>query len=283
MLKTGKIDAALDPAGTIQKITDTIERLYRRGATRPMRRIMAKLHPADLAAVLGVLPEGHVSPVFKTIADERMAGEVLVQLVPRARDIVLEEIPLSLLGPVFEQLPPDELTDLVQQLSPEYAEQLKALLELDSKKELEDLLQYSHDTAGGIMTTDVFALDEDVSIQDAIRNVQQHYDVEMVFYLYVINAEGHLVGVVSLRQLLLADPNETLNSIMNTRVISVHTDTPQQQVADLVDKYQLLGIPVVNQDNDLVGMVTIDDVIEVIEAQTTRNMLRMAGTYAAET
>jgi len=283
MPDTKKIATVPDLDANIQKLTDTIERLHRRGAVRPLRRIMTKLHPADLAAVLGVLPEGYVTPIFKTIVDAQQAGEVFVELAPRIRDIVLEEIPLAQLGKIFEQLPPDELTDLVQHLPPENAEQMKALLEQESKQELEDLLQYSHDTAGGIMTTDFFALGESVSIQEAIRDVRQHYDVEMVFYLYVTDSEGHLKGVVSMRQLLLADPDQPLSTIMNTRIISVHTDTPQQQVASLVDKYQLLGIPVVNSDNILVGMVTIDDVIEVIETQTTRHMLQMAGTYESET
>lgn len=282
MLSEGKIHPAVDPTGKIQKVTDTIDRLYRRGALRPLRRIMTKLHSADLAAALSVLPDAHIAPVFEAVPEARMAGEVLVQLGAHARDTVLEETPLEKLTPALEQLPPDELTDLIQQLDPELAERLVVLLEQDSKEELEGLLRYEQDTAGGIMTPDFVALADSVSAAQAIDSVREQSDVEIVFYLYVTDAGGRLVGVVSLRQLLLSAPGTPLGDIMNSRVISVHTDAPQEQVADLVDKYQLLAIPVVDDDKVLVGMVTVDDVIEVIETLTTKDMLKMAGTDESE-
>ncbi len=278
-----KIEAVQDTiTAKVQKLTDTIDRLHRRGAERPLKRILNKLHPADLAAVLEALPDGHIASVFTTINDKQLAGEVLVELSHRVRNLLLEEIPLDQLTPVFEQLPPDELADLVQELPAEYSEKLMLLLRRDSKEELEDLLKYSPDTAGGIMTPDFFALNDSVAVQDAIDSVRQHFDVEMVFYLYVTDSEGKLVGVISLRQLLLAQPNDTLRKVMNTRVVSVQTDTPQEQVAKLVDKYQLLAIPVLDEQSILVGMVTIDDVIDVIETQTTRHILQMAGTNESE-
>jgi len=283
MLSKVKINPAVDPAGARQKLADTIDRLYRRGALRPLKRILARLHPADLAAVLAVLPDAHVMPVFDAIPNNELAAEVLVELADRDRDRVFEEKPIEELLPILEELPPDELTDLIQELEPELARRLMALLERDSKEEVEGLLRYTPDTAGGIMTPDFFSLTEDVSVEQAISKVRHHYDVEMVFYLYVTDARQHLVGVVSLRQLLLADPAQPLREIMNTRVISVHTATPQEDVADRVDNYQLLAVPVVDDDNVLVGMVTVDDVIEVIEAITTRNILRMAGTDESET
>ncbi len=282
MLSEGKIHPAVDPTGKIQKVTDTIDRLYRRGALRPLRRIMTKLHSADLAAAVSVLPDAHIAPVFEAVPEARMAGEVLVQLGAHARDTVLEETPLEKLTPALEQLPPDELTDLIQQLDPELAERLVVLLEQDSKEELEGLLRYEQDTAGGIMTPDFVALADSVSASQAIDSVREQSDVEIVFYLYVTDADGRLVGVVSLRQLLLSAPGTPLGDIMNSRVISVHTDAPQEQVADLVDKYQLLAIPVVDDDKVLVGMVTVDDVIEVIETLTTKDMLKMAGTDESE-
>jgi len=283
MLTKTKINPAIDHAGARQKLVDTIGRLSRRGAVRPLKRILARLHPADLAAVLAILSDADTISVFDAIPDLQLAAEVLVELTDRVRDRVFEEKHIEDLLPILEQLPPDELTDLVQELDPEYAQRLMALLERDSKAEVEGLLRYTPDTAGGIMTPDFFALTDDVLVEDAISKVRHHFDVEMVFYLYITDPEQHLVGVVSLRQLLLTDPEQPLRDIMNSRVISVHTDTPQEDVAQRVDNYQLLAIPVVDDDNVLVGMVTVDDVIEVIEAITTQNILRMAGTDAAET
>jgi cation transporter-like permease len=120
-------------------------------------------------------------------------------------------------------------------------------------------------------------------VEQAIESIRSREDVEMVFYLYLTDEEGRLVGVVSLRQLLLTRPDTALRSIMNRRVIKVNTDADQTTVALLVDKYRLLAIPVVDQDDILVGMVTVDDVIDVIEEETTRDMLKMAGTSESET
>ncbi len=283
MAVTGKIEPLSDPTGKVQKLADTVDRLYRRGAIRTLRRLLAKLHPADLAAVLEVMPDGHLAPVFEAIPEPKLASEVLSQLIARTRDHVLEEIPYESMKPVFEQLPPDDLTDLIQHLPPEYAEKVVAQLAVDSKQEVEELLSYAPDTAGGIMTPDFFALEESVTVHDAIAKVREHYDVELVSYLYVTDGEGHLTGVVSLRQLLLAQPDVTLGEIRNSRIVSVRTDSAQEQVAELVDKYQLLALPVVDDDDVLVGMVTIDDVIDVIEAQNTQQMLQMAGTRVSET
>jgi len=283
MLTKVKINPAVDPAGARQKLADTVERLYRRGAVRPLKRVLSKLHPADLAAVCALLPDAHVIPVFDAIPDIELAAEVLMELDDRDRENIFEEKRIEDLVPILEQLPPEELTDLIQELDPDKAQHLLALLEHESKQEVEDLMRFTPDTAGGIMTTDYFSLSEDVSVEDAISKVRHSYDVEMVFYLYVTDAEEHLAGVVSLRQLLLANADQSLHDIMNSRVISVHTSTSQEDVAGRVDNYQLLAIPVVDDDNVLVGMVTVDDVIEVIEEVTTRNMLRMAGTNESET
>jgi magnesium transporter len=283
MPNRARIEPASDLTSKVQKLTDVIDRLHRRGAVRTLRRVLIKLHPADLAHALTVLPDGHIAPVFDAIPDERLAGDVFAELGARARACVLEEIPVEQLSPIFEQMAPDELTDTIQQLPEEYAARLMARLAPDSKEQVEGLLRFPPDTAGGIMTPDFFALADSESASDAIADVRQRYDVEIVSYLYVTDAEGHLAGVVSLRQLLLAAPETPLSDIMNRRIVSVRTDTPQHLVAELVDKYQLLALPVVDEHGMLVGMVTIDDVIEVIESQATRHMLRMAGTDHAET
>ncbi len=282
MPRKGKPHPSVDPSAAVRKVAATVERLHRRGAVRPLKRILGKLHPADLAAVLSSVPDVHVMPLFGSIPGRELAAEVLVELPPRTRDRVVEETPIERLVQILEELPPDDLTDLVQGIDPELSRRLMALLEKDSKREVEDLLRYTPDTAGGLMTPDFFALAETVTVQQAIAEVRTRYDVEMVFYVYVIDGEGHLVGVVSLRQLLLTPGERTLAEIMNRRIISVRTDTAQEQVAEIVDKYQLLAVPVVDEHDVLVGMVTVDDVIEAIEAITTKEMLRMAGTDESE-
>jgi len=271
-----------DTGAKLRKLTDTVERLHGRGANRALEKIIAKVYPADLASVLAAVPEDHVAPIFHTIPDVDIAAEVLTQINDRVQHLILEDTPDSQLIPVLDKLPPDELALLIRELPPERSERLLSELEKGSQQEVEALLQYAPDTAGGIMTTDFFDLPEDTSVDQAIHAVRGHAEVEMVYYLYVTGENHQLSGVISIRQLLLAKPDTTLRDVMSTRVIKVRTDTPREEVAQLVDKYRLLAIPVVDESDKLVGMITIDDVIEVLETETTQDMLRMAGTDQAE-
>ena len=140
-----------------------------------------------------------------------------------------------------------------------------------------ELLEYEEQTAGRIMNPKVFALSEDMTAGEAITALQGSRDVEVVFYLYVIDARRHLVGVVSLRRLLLVSPATPLKRIMTTDIISVRVDMDQEEVARQVASYNLLAIPVVDEENKLVGVITVDDVIDVIKDEATEDVYRLAG------
>ena len=140
-----------------------------------------------------------------------------------------------------------------------------------------ELLEYEEQTAGRIMNPKVFALAEDMTAGEAITALQGSRDVEMVFYLYVVDVRRHLVGVVSLRRLLLVPPDTPLKRIMTTDLISVRVDTDQEEVARQVASYNLLAIPVVDEENKLVGVITVDDVIDVIKDEATEDVYRLAG------
>jgi len=266
----------------LRKLADTVERLYARDAKRSLEKIFTKVYSADIASVLAVIPEEHVASIFHTIPETTLAADVLTQVNDRVQRLILAETPDSRLITVLEELPPDERTILIRELEPERAEMLLSELEKGSQKEVEALLKHAPDTAGGIMTTDFFDLPEETTVDEAIHAVREHAEVEMVYYLYVTNADRKLRGVISIRQLLLAKPNSTLREVMNPRIITVATDADREIVAQLVDKYRLLAIPVVDESGCLAGMVTVDDVFEVLETETTEDMLRMAGTDKSE-
>jgi magnesium transporter len=266
-----------------KRLVETIDRLYLRDAKGSLQKMISRIHPADMAAILDDLPPAHVVDVFYAIADSAMAADVFNQLSPDLRTQVMTESPIEKLAGVLEHLPPDDLADLIGDLPEDQRAELMALLDRESKDEVESLLQYDPNSAGGIMTTDFFSLPHTLTIEEAIENIRNREDVEMVFYLYLTDEAGRLVGVVSLRQLLLTRSGTPLHKVMNRRVMKVTTDADQTTVAMLVDKYRLLAIPVVDEDNVLVGMVTVDDVIDVIEEETTRDMLKMAGTSESET
>lgn len=271
-----------DSGAKLRKLTETVERLYSRDATRALEKIITKVYPEDLASVLGSIPEYHVAPIFHTIPDVAIAADVLSQVNDRVQREILANTPDGQLIPVLDRLPPDERMFMIRTLEPERAERLIAELEKGSRREVEALLRYAPDTAGGIMTTDFFDLTENTSVDQAISAVREHSEVEMVYYLYVTSDEHRLLGVISIRQLLLGKPHSTLRELMNQRVIKVTTNTPREEVAQLVDKYRLLAIPVVDDSGVLVGMITVDDVLDFLETATTQEMLRMAGTDQAE-
>jgi len=151
------------------------------------------------------------------------------------------------------------------------------MMKIEDSKEIKGLLKYEEETAGGIMTPQFFALSENTTVQQAIKALQKAKDVEMVFYIYVTDDKGRLVGVISLRQLLLVSPRKLLKDIMVRDVMSVTTDMDQEEVARKVARYNILAIPVVDKENRLVGIITVDDIIDVIKEEATEDIYKMAG------
>jgi magnesium transporter len=266
-------------------VLDSVKRLQRMGATANLLNLLQKQHPADLAQIFGELPERDRRAVFTILVERypRLAMEALSELGPEVGGQLLADRPAEEIAKLLEELPSDDAAALIEYLPDELA---RTVLELIRKEKetagIENLLEYAEQTAGRIMNPNVFALNEDLTAGEAIAALQQSRDVEVVFYLYVVDQRGHLVGVVSLRRLLLVAPETPLKRIMTTDVISVRVDTDQEEVARLVASYNLLAIPVVNEENKLVGVVTVDDVIDVIKDEATEDLYRLAGVAGDE-
>jgi magnesium transporter len=176
----------------------------------------------------------------------------------------------------------DDSAELLRSLPEALAEEILAALHGEQSEDVEQLLGYDEETAGGIMSTDVFSLGQNLTVREAIESLQDAEDYEMVFYLYVVDEHNHLVGVLSLRQLLTVPPSTALHTLMTTDVLRVRTDMDQEDVAELVAKYNILAIPVVDEHGKLMGLITVDDVIDVMRDEATEDILRMAGTSEEE-
>jgi magnesium transporter len=259
-------------------LLDTIKRLMRRGASGHLKNIINKAHPADLAKVFLSFPLNHQKYLFDFIADREIQGQLLSKLDKDNLREFTEHIPIEELIPIFEKLPSDDVADLVGDLPEEKANAILEGMKKEDSQEVGDLLQYDENTAGGIMTPDFIALKEGSTAQEAIHALQKEYlDVEMPFYLYVVDSEDRLVGVSSLRQLVMVAPETTLNQFMSKDVFGVYTNTDQEEVAKIVARYDLLAVPVMDADRKMVGIVTVDDVIDIIRDEATEDMLKMAG------
>ncbi len=268
------------PQRKLDVVLDSVKRLQRMGATSNLVNLLHKQYPADLAQLFSELPEKDRLSAFSLLLERnsRLAMEALSELGPEIGASLLASRSAEEIVKFLQELPSDDAAALIDHLPEELA---AAVLELMQKKpaggDVGELLEYPEKTAGRIMNPKVFALSEDMTASEAIAALQASRDVEMVFYLYVIDARRHLVGVVSLRRLLLVPPDTPLKRIMTTDLISVRVDVNQEEVARLVASYNLLAIPVVDEENKLVGVITVDDVIDVIKDEATEDVYRLAG------
>src|SRR5581483_2597624 len=256
----------------------SFQRLLRRGAISNLAKMLGRMHPADIARVVNHLSSPKEKrTVFELVRGEAQRGQVLSELDSDSINQVLADLSASDVAWLLKDLGPDDVAYILGVLPEERAQEVLALMKTEDSTEIADLLKYPKDSAGAIMTTEFFSLPEDTTAQEAIRRLQHATDAEMVFYIYVTDKENRLVGVLSLRQLLTVPPTTPLKHIMTRDVISVTVDMDQEEVARSVARYNLLAIPVVEKDGRLVGIITVDDVVDVIREEATEDMLKMAG------
>lgn len=260
----------------------TIVRLIQRRAFPNLRNIIAKTHSADIARWFPRLRTEAKSSLFKILVEENRMGEVLRDLNSADISEFVEETEPSVVANILHTMPADDVTRILSDLPEERTGELLNLIEGATSADVERLLEYEEKTAGSIMTPNFFALPEETTATEATERIRELADVEMVFYVYVVDAENKLKGVLSLRQLVATKPDTPLKDLMTSHLYTVHTDMPQELVARAVARYNLLAIPVINSIGQLVGIVTIDDVVDVIREENTEDMLKMAGTGAVD-
>lgn len=259
-------------------LIESIRRLLRRDATTHLVKIVDKTHVADLAEVFRSLSLSHQRKLFDMISDIEQKGVLFSELDEDTFLGFIEGMELDDLVEVLDLMPTDDVADLIARLPEDKSASILEKMEKEGSEEVEGLLRYGDDTAGGIMVPDFIALREDITAREAIESLQKEYmDVEMPFYLYVVDEYGKLVGVSSLRQLVVVPPDTSLKDFMTTDVIAVKTDVDQEEVAKIVARYDILAVPVVDEYGKLVGIVTVDDVIDIIREEATEDILKMAG------
>ena len=268
----------------IDLVLDSVKRLLRIGATANLLNLLQKQHPADLAQLFGELTDRDREAAFSILADRngRLAMETVSEIGPEGGAALLGTRSAEDIARLAQEIPSDDAAALIDYLPQELSSAVLALMRPKESGVVENLLEYDEQTAGRIMNPNVFALSEDMTVGQAIAELQGARDVEMVFYLYVVDERRHLVGVTSLRRLLLVSPETPLKRIMTADLISARVDTDQEEVARQVASYNLLAIPVVDQENKLVGIITVDDVIDVIKDEATEDILRLAGVSGDE-
>lgn len=259
-------------------ILHSTRRLLKRGAIANLRNLLRRVHPADVARIIAHLdtPQERRT-IFELVEGIAEQGKVVSELSKDMIPQVLEDREPAEIAWMLRFVPADDVAYILGALSEERAQEILPLMKAKESQEVVNLMAYPKGTAGSIMTTEFLALPEDATAKEAIERLQQDTKAETVFYIYVTDQQGKLTGVVSLRELLVVAPTTPLKSMLTRDVISVTVDTDQEEVARQVANYNLLAIPVVSDDDRLVGIITVDDIVDVIREEDTKDMLKMAG------
>jgi len=262
-------------------ILDSVRRLLRRGAISHLERMVNKMHPADVANVLHHLYTSQEKrTVFELVKVEGNKAQVLAEMDEGDLTEILADVSSTEIATLIQNLPDDDQAYILTTLPDERAQEVLRLMKPEESAEVKDLLKYEPQTAGAIKSGEYFALPANTTVQEGIRKLQST-DIGNIFYVYVTDKEEKLIGVLSLRQ-LLGSPDRTLGSMITKEVISVTPETDQEEVAKQVARYNLLAIPVVEKDGTLVGIITVDDIVDVMREEATEDMLKMSGTKIEE-
>jgi CBS domain-containing protein len=225
---------------------------------------LAELHPADLATIIGQLAPRDRAGVLASLDDEAVA-DAIEEMEPDTQVEVLEDLSPERAADILEEMSPDDAADLVADLSDEARDEILALMESEEKTEVQELLAYPEDTAGGIMTTEFVAVPAHLTAAETIDRLRElEPDAETIYYVYVVDDDDRLVGVLSLRDLIVARPEARIAEVMIDEPVAVGVLADEDEVAEVVAHYNLLAVPVVDDEGRLVGIVTVDDAIDTV-------------------
>jgi magnesium transporter len=266
---------------TIRRSLDIILRLLRHRAYPNAYNLATKLHPADLADLYAYLNDEEKAWFVETVIKNKKMVEIVSDMGSEHLPEFFSLVPETVLLEALRQLQPDDLTDTLAALSAEQRSDILAKLGEAQRQETATLLEYAPDTAGGLMNTDFVALSESLTVEQAIAQLRAQPTSD-TFYVYVIDQNERLVGVVSFRDLVVSAPARSLGEIMKIDPVSVEAHANQEDVADMIARYDLLSLPVVDAEHRLIGRVTVDDAIDVIAEEATEDIYHLASLSAEE-
>jgi CBS domain-containing protein len=257
---------------------DPVERTIASVKLRVPHKGLAELHPADLATIIDQLSRSDRVGVISSLDDE-VAADAIGEMEPETQADILEDLEPERAADILEEMDPDEAADLVADLSDESREEILGLMEKDEAEEVQELMTYAEDTAGGIMTTEYVAVPANLTAAETIDKLRElEPTAETIYYVYVTDDANRLVGVLSLRDLIVAKPDTCISTFMLEEPVVVRTDASQEDVTEVVARYNLLAVPVVDAEGRLEGIVTVDDAIDTLLPQPSwRRLPRIFG------
>jgi flagellar motility protein MotE (MotC chaperone)/sporulation protein YlmC with PRC-barrel domain len=252
---------------------DPVERSIASVKLRVPHKGLAELHPADLATIIDQLTRSDRVGVIASLDDEA-AADAIGEMEPETQVEVMEDLEPERAADILEEMDPDEAADLVADLSDESRVEILGLMEKDEADEVQELMTYDEETAGGIMTTEFVAVPATLTAAETIDRLRElEPDAETIYYVYVTDPEERLVGVLSLRDLIVSKPEVVISTFMFDEPVAVGTDASQEEVTEVVARYNLLAVPVVDTEGRLEGIVTVDDAMDTLLPQPSKRRL----------
>ncbi len=263
-------------------LTETIKVLLDDKKFSTLRDILITMKPFDIAAVFENLQDEKMPILFRILPKE-LAAETFVEMDDETQEFLIHGFSDSELKEVVDELFVDDAVDLIEEMPANVVKRILRQADKDMRKQINELLKYPEDSAGSIMTTEFILLRPDMTAEMAIKRIRRTgVDKETIYTCYVTDANNKLIGITTVKDLLLAEDDELVKSIMEENVISVTTLADQEQVAQMFSNYNFLALPVVDNENRLVGIVTIDDAIDVIQEEATEDIEKMAAVLPSD-
>ena len=259
------------------ELLEEIEEMTRRKQYKALRDILVELEPADIADLFDDLPEEMLPLLFRLLPKEP-AAELFVELEPDVQEMLIRGFSNTELKEVLDELYLDDAVDIVEEMPAGVVKRILKHADPDTRKSINEILKYPEDTAGSLMTTEFVDLKRDMTVEDALKRIRRTgTDKETINVCYVVDPARKLLGIASLRTILLSDEDDIIEDIMDPNVISVTTLEDKEDVAQTFSKYNFIALPVVDKENRLVGIITVDDAIDVMEEETTEDFEKMAA------
>lgn len=261
--------------------TEILEETFRKLAEErkytSMRDLMATLYPADIAAILSDMPEKRRAAIFRLLPKD-LAAQTFVEMESDVKEELIRSFSDSELKAVFGEMYMDDAVDLIEEMPANVVTRILAQADPDTRKQINEILKYEDDSAGSVMTTEFVALKPNMTAEDAISEIRATgVDKETINTCYVLDGEYHLLGTVTIRSLILARPQETCESLMNSNAISVNTQDDQETAVQTMSKYNVTSLPVVDAEGRMVGIITADDALDIMEEEATEDIEKMAA------
>ncbi len=261
----------------LRTIVEDLDYLAAEKDGRLILNILIGTHPADIAHIIKSLPQERAQYVFGLL-DADTASDVIVELDDVTTDALVAGMREERLSEIVDEMDSDDATDLVAELPEEVAEKVLESIDAEDSDEVKELLRHDEDTAGGIMALEFVSVSGEAAVDEAIREIRLKADeVDEIYNVYAVNEKQQLTGYIPLKKLILAKSKQRVKNVMVTDIISVPTDMDQEEVANIFRKYNLISVPVVDRGGRLVGRITVDDVVDVMQDEASEDMQKMAG------